>query len=302
MPSEAKEEIEAEDELQIEIDESEDSDEVVVESETKPEPTETKAPSDDDELEQFSEKVQKRIGKMTARLRESERREAAALDYAKAMKAEADQAKTRTVNSDQSFVNEFENRVSAEEKLTRAALSTAIDRGDVEAQVDAQTRLTKIAQDNERLNYIKSNRQNQAAAPVAPVAPAPAPVQRRDPNAEDWASKNEWFGSDEPMTLTAFSIHNDLVNNQGFQPDVYPQPYYAELERQMKESFPQKFNPQENPNKTTRKGPAVGGASRGSARPRQNKITLTKSQVVIAKKLGITNEQYAKQVLAMQKS
>ena len=302
MPSEAKKEVEAEEELQIEIDESDDSSEpeAVVEPEPKQEEDQAETSSDDDEIGQFSEKVQKRINKMTARLREAQRREAAALDYAKGVNKQLEESTKRTMTSDESFVNEFQSRVTAEEQLTKAALSTAIDRGDVEAQVEAQNRLAKIAQDNERLNYIKVNRENAAKAPAAPVAPAP-PAPVRDANAEAWAAKKEWFGTDKPMTLTAFSIHNELVNNQGFQPDVYPQPYYAELERQMKENFPDKYNKESPPNKTTRKAPAVGGATRGSGRISQNKVTLTKSQVAIAQKLGITNEQYAKQLIAMQK-
>ena len=256
---------------------------------TKPEKEEASG----DELENYSEGVQKRISKLTAKMREAERREQAALDYAKSIQKQLEETNKRTNTLDNSFVNEFENRVTIQEKALRTQLKEAIDRGDVDAQVEAQTSLAKLAQDNQRLSYIKSQKEEQAkqVKEVAQQKPAqPQPQAVPDEKAQRWAQKNTWFGQDEPMTLTAFSIHKQLVEQEGF--DAKTDEYYEEIDKRLRNEFPNKFEG----GKTTRSSPTVASASRGNGGLRSNSksVKLTQSEVAIAKKLGITNEQYAK--------
>mgnify|MGYP001030655752 CR=1 FL=1 len=295
MPKEAQKELfEETEELEVEVEnetETEtDSQEPAVEEPTTQE-------SSSDELDSYSDGVQKRISKLTAKMREAERREKAALEYAQSVQKQLEESSQRTKGLDDSFVNEFETRVTYQEESLQNKLRDAIDRGDVDGQVEAQKNMAKLAHETERLAYVKRQREQAAVAPQPqavqqPQAPQPTP----DPKAQQWADKNEWFGTDEPMTLTAFSIHKKLVEEEGFDPQS--DEYYQELDDRIQKDFPHKFG-----GKTARSsGPAVAGANRGAQRSNKKSVKLSESQVAIARKLGITNEQYAKQLLRMQNS
>jgi len=260
------------------------------------------------ELEEYSDTVQKRISKLTAKMREAERREQAALDYAKGVQTQLTQQQARAQNLDQSLITEFENRVTAQEEMHKQHLREAIDRGDVDAQVTAQKSLAEVAADNERLKVAKHQQEQiakappQPQAPVQPQAPQSQPLARTpDAKAVSWAEKNEWFGEDEPMTLTAFSIHKNLVESEGFNP--HTDVYYEEIDRRIRQEFPHKFGT--GPGKvgrTGRKSPTVASAGRSSSRSTPKSVKLNSSQVAIAKKLGVSLEQYAKQVALLQNS
>tara|TARA_Y100000114_G_scaffold25924_1_gene21696 strand:- start:4015 stop:4896 length:882 start_codon:yes stop_codon:yes gene_type:complete len=293
MQKEAQDELFEEDTVEVEVEKEEKPQEESVEAEV----VEEQAKASDDELESYSESVQKRISKLTAKMREAERREKAALEYAQSVQKQLDDSSKKTQSLDESFVTEFENRVAYQEQSLRNGLREAIDRGDIDAQVEAQTALAKLAQDNERLAYVKRQREAQAqqVAEQPQVAQPQAPAQI-DPKAQAWADKNEWFGTDEPMTLTAFSIHKSLIETEGFDPQS--DEYYQELDTRIRSEFPHKFGAKQ----ARSSGPVVAGANRNAQRSNKKSVKLTESQVAIARKLGITNEQYARQLLRLQES
>lgn len=300
----------AEPQQEIEFEESENEENIEVDLSEKQEQSDVEvvddAPEEKDasELEQYSEGVQKRISKLTAKMREAERREKAALTFAQATKQELDDVRRKTSTLDNSYVAEFENRVTAEKELWKSTLKEAIDRGDIDAQVEAQGKLGELGVHTERLAQVKTQREQQAQQPQQPqqLTPYQQQVQRQppppDPKASDWASKNEWFGKDEPMTLTAFSIHKTLVDTEGYDPQS--DEYYNEVDRRMRTEFPHKFG--NAPARNRNSGPAVASANRGSTRSKQQKIKLTKSEVAIADKLGVSYEQYARQKQRLQTS
>jgi len=209
MPEAEKQVLDEEDNFEVEVAEEEEQDS------GGEQPEEPRASGDSDELADYSEGVKKRISKLTAKMREAERREQAALQYAQSVQKQLEESSRRTSSLDQSFVQEFENRVTLQDQLLRRELKDAIDRGDIDRQVEAQKQLAQIASHSERLQYVKQQQQQALAAQQRQMAPQQVPQpqaqpqqQRRpDPKAEQWAERNEWFGSDEAMTITASAIH-----------------------------------------------------------------------------------------------
>ena len=263
--------------------------------ETAEEPVAENKQNTDEELEQYSEGVQKRISKLTAKMREAQRREQAALQFAEATKRELEETQKKHASLDSSFVQEFENRVNLQDQFYKSQLKEAIDRGDVDAQVEAQKQLAQVASQTDKLNVAKQQQEalrahREAQPQVAqPQAQQPAPP---DPKAQAWAARNEWFGQDEPMTLTAFSMHKNMVENEGYDP--HSDEYYTEIDRRIRAEFPQKFN-----GGVRQTGPAVASANRAAQKKGKQKIQLTKSEVAIADKLGVSYEQYARQKARM---
>jgi hypothetical protein len=296
MPEEVQDK-DQNDEEDIVVTVEEDSNEEATQASAEESSSEKPTKESDDELENYTEGVQKRIGKLTAKMREAERREQAALVYAQAVQKQLEEANHRSSSLDTSYVNEFENRVKSENELLRETLKRAIDRGDIDAQIEAQQRIATLAGQQERLAYVKQEQERRKAQP-APQQQFYQPPQKAKPDAraEDWASRNEWFGSDEPMTLTAMYLHKQLTEVEGFDPTS--DDYYAEIDNRIRVEFPHKF--QAAKSKATG-GPKVASASRGGGNGNgRREIKLTPSQVAISKKLGITEQQYAKQLLRMQ--
>lgn len=253
--------------------------------------------NDEDELENYSDSVKKRIAKLTGRLREAERREQAALEYAKSLKSHAEQTQQRATSLEHNHLYEYGERLKAQELVLKESMKSAIDRGDVDRQIEAQKALAALAVEQQRYGYMAQQqqaRQNaaQQQAEQAARQPAPQPViqpaTQPDPKAEAWAQRNDWFGKDEAMTVTAFSIHKRLVESEGIDPTS--ETYYRELDKRIRQEFPHKFQ-QARPNTVA---PAVRGAPNAAKSPTQ--VKLTPSQVAIAKKLGVSLEQYARQV------
>ena len=279
------------DEVEVEVLETEEQEkpEVEVEAQSKPEQS-------GDELEQYSEGVKKRISKLTAKMREAERREQAAIQYAQAAKKELEENQKKNLSLDNSYVSEFENRIKLQDQLYRNTLKEAIDRGDVDGQVEAQRQLANVASQNDKLAMVKQQQEQRARQPVPvqqPMQQQPQQPAPPDPKAAAWAEKNDWFGTDEPMTLTAFSIHKTLVESEGWDP--HSDDYYAEVDKRIRQEFPHKFG-----GTTRQSGPVVASASRGGQKKGKQKIQLTKSEVAIADKLGVSYEQYARQKARMQ--
>ena len=254
------------------------------------------------EMDDYGKKVQSRIDKLTKKLRESERREQAAIEFAQGLQHEQTKLQQKTRQLDTGYVNEFASRVEAQTAEAKKQLKDAMDTGDIDAQVEAQQKIARLAVDADRAKKSLDQRErlkkemeargvdpNQPQMPTQQAQPqAPQPAAPPDPKAENWAEKNEWFGTDEPMTLTSFSIHRKLVE-EGF--DTKSDEYYSEIDKRMRETFPHKFEQVSTPTQT------VASATR-STQPakRQGTVRLTPSQVAIAKKLGVPLSEYAKYV------
>ena len=248
----------------------------------------------DDQFKKAEDATQKRINRLTKKMREAERQREEALNYAKNVQAEAEQIKQRMQSLDNNYVNEYSSRVTSQMEQAEAELSRAIEIGDSAATVQAQRKLTNLAIQADRAEQAKAQQEQQKAQAqaVAQQVPQQAPQQaprRPDAKAEQWALRNTWFGDDEAMTYAAFGIHKKLVEEEGFDPTT--DEYYTELDRRIDD----KFN---TGAKTTSKRPAqtVAGATRNTSGRSGKKVRLTPSQVAIAKKLGVPLEEYAKHV------
>ena len=266
--------------------------------EKKPEETKTEETKDEkaDELKAYSDGVQKRIAKLTRKMREAERQKEEALAFAQSVKSERDSLQSRFVKADKSYVSEFETRVKSNMDAARSALRTAIEAGDVDAQVKAQEQMATLNADAVRLASLKSQQEEPKEEKKVNVSPSQAeqPV-RSDPKAEAWAARNSWFGNDTAMTYTAFDMHKTLVEKEGYDPQS--DEYYEEIDKRLRVEFPQKFDKVAD-NTTERAKPAqtVASARRPASTGRRKTVKLTPSQVAIAKRLGVPLEEYAKQL------
>ena len=269
--------------------------ETVKEETNEPEKVETKK-EDDEKLEDYSKGVQSRIAKLTRKMREAERREQAAVEYAQAVekKRQIDQERFNKVDSD--YTKKFEDNVKIGMESAQKELAMAIEAGDAQAQVEANKRIAALAFENAKLEQRKQE------VPVAqptqladggrlPPQPTVQDLPAPDPQAEAWAARNTWFGQDRAMTYTAFEIHKDLVA-EGFDPQSNE--YYAEVDNRIKVDFPHKFGNTETKH-TTKPVQSVASANR-SVKSGRKTVRLTSSQVAIAKKLGVPLEEYAKQI------
>jgi hypothetical protein len=258
---------------------------------------EKKETASKEEMEDYGKKVQSRIDKLTKKVREAERREQAATEYAKNVYQENQSLQQKADTLDDGYVAQYETRVNAELEAVKKQLKQAVETGDIDAQVAANQSLASLTMQAERVkstqqkkDRIKKQREEQGEQQqeyrqqyVPPQMPPPA----ADPKAESWAEKNEWFGKDEPMTLTSFSIHRNLVE-EGFDPQS--DSYYNEVDKRMRDNFPHKFGQQVSPTQS------VASANRGGPVRRKGTVRLTPSQVAIAKKLGVPLSEYAKYV------
>jgi hypothetical protein len=255
-----------------------------------------------DDLSSLNESVQKRIDKLTRRYREAERREQAALEFARGLHKKYETSEKRLDSADEQYLKEFDARVDAQREQVRVKLKSAIEANDADAIMQANDELTQLAVQKEkaklqmadrteRLKQLEEQKKIQASEiqeqqKARPVAPEPSP------KAKSWAQKNTWFGNDKIMTNAAFTIHEDLV---GMGVDVESEEYYNEIDKRMKDNFPHKFSVQEQ-----RREPVQQVASAGRQQQGRKTVRLTKSQVAIAKKLGVPLEEYAKYVKEVQ--
>ena len=285
----------AEEKQQIELDLENEQDTEVEVGAAKEEPQVEAAT--EDQFEKAETNTQKRIDRLTKKMREAERQKEEALRYAQGVQAEAAQLKERMNAMDTNYVNEYSNRVSSEMGTAEGELARAIEIGDTNGVVEAQRKITRLAIENDRAEQAKAQQQRyaqqtQAQAQAQVQQPMPQQQPRRpDPKAESWAQRNEWFGTDEAMTYAAFGVHKKLVENEGFDPQS--DEYYSELDKRMQSEFPHKLKNGES----RRPAQTVASVSRSSSgRSSGKKVRLTPSQVAIAKKLGVPLEEYAKYV------
>ena len=250
-----------------------------------------------DEVQEYSEGVQKRIAKLTRKMREAERQKEEAIAFAESTNKQKSELEGRLSRLDKSYTSEFETRVKTNMTAARQALKTAIESQDVEGQIAAQEQIANLTMDGARLSAMKAAEQAKPQPKEVNVTPQQTrqPTQS-DPMAEAWASENAWFGNDSAMTYTAFDIHKQLVEKEGFDPKT--KEYYDEVDSRIRLEFPHKFDKVEG-NTTERAKPVqnVASAKRSASTGRKNKtVRLTPSQVAIAKRLGVPLEEYAKQV------
>ena len=286
-----------------EVEVLEEKDESVVETEAPKEETVSKdqepvkeeAAKEDEKLEDYSKGVQGRIAKLTRKMREAERQRDAATEYAKSVEQRRQALETRFEKTDADYIKKFETSINTGLEAAQKELAAAISAGDAEAQVQANKRIATLAFENAKLEQSKSVREEKVSRPAdvrAPEQPRTQMQEPSDPRAESWASKNSWFGQDRAMTYTAFEIHKDLVEKEGFDPNSNE--YYVEVDKRIRVDFPHKFATTDIRN-TTDPVQTVASARR-SVRPGRKTVKLTSSQVAIAKKLGVPLEEYAKQL------
>ena len=290
------------------VDIEETKDESVVETEAPKQETETteqepvkEETKSDSELEDYSKGVQARIAKLTRKMREAERREQAAVEYAKAVEQKRQTLEKKFEKTDSDYIKKFETTISSGLESAQKELAAAIESGDATAQVEANKRIAQLAFENAKLEAAKEGRQTtaQAEKPVQNLSqggdvniPQKDDPINPDPRAEAWAAKNSWFGTDRAMTYTAFEIHKDLTEKEGFDPSS--DEYYAEVDKRIRVDFPHKFGTTET-KQTAAPVQTVASANR-SVKPGRKTVKLTSSQVAIAKKLGVPLEEYAKQL------
>ncbi len=287
LPEEKVEEV-------IDTKEQETNEAEIKEVETKEQETKTE---DDSKLEEYSKGVQSRIAKLTRKMREAERREAAATEYAQALEIQRRNDQKTFKKMDTDYWSRFEKNVKTGMESAQKELAAAIESGNAEAQVEANKRIAALAFENAKL-------EQRQAEPVEPEQPVqqlsdggrlpqqtPQELPEPDPKAEEWAARNTWFGKDRAMTFTAFEIHKDLVN-EGFDPKS--DAYYNEVDKRIKVDFSHKFA-KSGEEHTSKPVQSVASAQR-SVKPGRKTVRLTSSQVAIAKKLGVPLEEYAKQI------
>jgi hypothetical protein len=255
---------------------------------------ETKAEKED--LENYSGKVKKRIDKLTARLRETQRREEAALEYAKNVQQQNHELEERYQKTDGERLQEAQGRISSHAIALKQVIKKAREEGDIDTETEAQQRLTSAMMEQQRIQDT-TVRRAQAPAPVQPRQAAPAPrAPEPDIRAEEWAESNEWFGQNTVMTHAVRGIHIDLVQKEGFDPTT--DEYYHEIDRRIKDIFPNEFEGTPTNNRTRRSVQPVAPATRSSGvnNSARRTVRLTPSQVAIAKRIGVPLEEYAKHV------
>tara|TARA_A100001234_G_scaffold163752_1_gene145042 strand:- start:18309 stop:19307 length:999 start_codon:yes stop_codon:yes gene_type:complete len=265
------------------------------EPEEKPKPIEQKVEDDKGDLEDYSEKVQKRIKKLTFQIREAERREQAAMDYAKGLKEKFDSVEKKYQETDENYLKQYDARIDSERDKAKANLKAALDENNTEAIMEANDQLTKLAVEKEKVSMSLSEKETQkkqleSQPEVQQEAQPQAPIS---PRAQKWAEENDWFGSDRVLTGAAMSIHEDLIQ-QGI--DGESDEYYNQINKRMKEYFPQKFAESSTEEQPQKAAPVQNVASVSRRSGGRKSVKLTKSQVVIAKKLGVPLEEYAKYV------
>ena len=291
LPEEKKEEIIEKEETIKEVIKDQEPEEV--KEEPKEEPKETK--EEDTKLEDYSKGVQSRIAKLTRKMREAERQRDSATEYAQALETQRQTDQKKFLKIDTDYWKRFETNIKSGMESAQRELASAIEAGDAKAQVEANKRIATLAFDNAKLEQAKERKEDVKLSDGGKLptrTPQYLPEQPADPQAETWAAKNKWFGQNRAMTFTAFEIHKDLVEREGYDPKSNE--YYTEIDKRIRVDFPNKFD-KDRGIETSKPVQSVASAQRSVKQGRQT-VRLTSSQVAIAKKLGVPLEEYAKQL------
>ena len=288
---EAEPEVEVKDEVTEDVAKSDDA---PAKSTEQPDVQESKP--QDQKLEDYGDSVKKRIAKLTRKWRDAEREKDSAVEYAQSVEHKRKQWESRYAKLDSTYLKDSETRAKSQLDAVKGKLAAAIEGGDTAKQVEAQAELSTLTSDVRNIESEKLRREEYTREPRTPAygggTPEKTPsLPQVDEKAEDWATKNNWFGQNRAMTFTAFEIHKDLVEKEGFDPKS--DEYYAEIDKRIKVDFPHKFDRKEGSAKTVQ---TVASVKRG-VKPGRKSVKLTSSQVQIARKLNVPLEEYAKQLL-----
>ena len=278
-------------------------------SEKSDEQPDVQASEQKKELDDYSDGVQKRIAKLTRKMREAERQKEEAIQYAQNLKTQAEKMRGQYDTLGTNYTKELEAKVLNGMDAAKLAYKQAIEKGDVESQVEAQRQIAQMAMEEAKLNAIKQQQEAQQKTTPQPRQAQTQGYQSQqeltqdiaqagrqlDPKADNWAQRNSWFGTDNAMTYTAFDIHRKLVEEEGFDPQS--DEYYSEVDKRIRLEFPHKFDTNKE---STPEPPAqtVASAKRPATKGRRKTVKLTPSQVAISKRLGGPLEEYAKQLIA----
>jgi len=285
-------------ENEIEVVETEEAEAEEVKASEEPQEDSQEA-GKEDELNEYSRNVQQRISKITHKYREEEAQRKAAVEFAAEVKKQNDELRRRLEELDQSYVGEFGTRIESQINAAKQAYQKAYDEGDAEQMFEAQKNLSKLALDQAQLEQARKRQEVELARREQAVE---APVQQQtvqqpaapDPKAEAWASKNDWFGTDQTMTYAAFGIHRQLIEDEGFDPTS--DEYYTELDSRVRKEFPHKFKEAQRNDAGPRVASAESSASKAPLQKGRRTVKLTPSQIAIAKRLNVPLEEYAKYV------
>jgi len=283
--------------VETEAEEAE-ADSVKVEEPAKEEPVRA---SGDEELDSYSKGVQNRIKKLTEKYRQEERDKAEAVRLSQQLLEENKKLKTRVKSLDSGYLNEYNNRLESQSMAAKQMYKEAHESGDADKMLEAQELISKLAVEKQRYESAKAKADQQAKLQVRKPAqqqqvqqqPAPQQPPQPDPRAQTWAEKNEWFGQDRVMTTAAFAIHQQLIEEEGFDPAT--DEYYTEIDSRIRREFPHKFETAKKSGGGSQVASAGNSASRNTKQGRRS-VKLSHSQVAIAKKLGVPLEEYAKYV------
>lgn len=271
-------------------------DDISVEIESEGQETPASAQDDDDELGQYSTKVQSRINKLTAKSRAAERDKEEAQRLAEQLYQENQKLQQRVKGLDTGYLSEYGTRLEAQAIAAKDAFKKAYESGDPDALASAQEQMSKIAIDQERFRIAKQRSEAQPQQVERAETPAPqAPRQqevRVDKKAQTWAEKNDWFGSDKMLTAAAMALHSTLVEDEGFDPTS--DEYYSEIDSRIRREFPHKFKTTQSA-APARVASAAASASKAAVQGRRS-VKLSASQVAMAKRLNVPLEEYAKYV------
>ena len=266
----------------------------------KVEVSEEKETKTEDELESYSKNVQNRIKKLTEKYRQEERDKQEAVALSQKLMEDNKKLQQRVKTLDTGYVSEYGTRLQAQSEQAKRIYTEAYEAGDANKMAEAQQAMAAIAVEQQNYNTAKLRIEQQAKAKAQaqpqtrPQAQAQAQAQQKpSPRAEQWASENEWFGKDQIMTTAAFTLHNQLTHEEGF--DANTEEYYSEIDKRIREEFPHKFQTKKKTNGSTQVASAGNSASRSNNQKRRT-VKLSPSQVAIAKKLGVPLEEYAKYV------
>ena len=248
-----------------------------------------------DELEDYSEGVQRRIAKLTKKMREAERQREEALNYAQSVKAEKELLTKRFSSLETTSLKDKEAKIISALEAAKGKLGLAREAGDLAIEIEAQKEIARLGYEEARLQEMKELAAREPVKQPNTISEVNVPRQNTpvgSPRAEAWGEKNQWFGKDKPMTYTAFDIHRQLIDEEGY--DAESDEYYAEIDKRIRLEFPHKFA--NNATTETTKPTQVVASAKRSVKPGRKTVRLTPSQVAIAKKLGVPLEEYAKQL------
>jgi hypothetical protein len=269
---------------------------------TEVEARDTKEESKENELEQYSESVQRRIAKLTHKWREAERQKDEAERFARAQIKLKDEAEQKISKLEPGFMKSTEDSIKSGLAAAKAQLAKAREAGDIDAEVEAQTLISEYGYKQAKFVETKTRADELAKAKETEVKTPEINLNRRqvsegtpDPKAESWAQRNSWFGQDSAMTYTAFDLHKKLTEQEGYDPSS--DEYYSEIDKRIRLEFPHKFDTNRSNlgEGSTKPVQTVASAKRSTNTGRKT-VRLTPSQVAIAKKLGVPLEEYAKQL------